>query len=455
MIIAIVAVVAVVGAGAGIVLLKDGDKDKDVSKSDVRYALQLMGNANEDTTINNKDVTIIEEILNGNIEDWKQYPYADANNDGKITEDDLQIVKDLRDRKSGTTVYIINTSPDDKGEEVLTKAVYPLTKVVPYGVNIVEPIVTIDGGRCVAAYFAKGYPVQEKSMNGVNLEGGSRTIGDKAWKNFTNEDAKTHFDAFILTYDARAQILDSYRDDLKAAEIPVICYPAANPDGEASAALTLGFMFGGKSEELGQKYAKIYEDVLDKIESVVKDLPDDKKTVYLAMTMYASICQNDSTYNTIGDIAGGRAYFTTDEDFKTKYKGTSSTATSSVEALAEIKADAILNYRSLDQVESADKIKDAMTESFTHENSKGVSFGALLEKSTIDKSKAYFINNTLPAPVRVACSAAVMYPDQISMDWATSIMQEFIDESFTPFAGKTMKDNIITVFSYSDYKALA
>ena len=43
-IVAIVAVVAVVGASAAIVLTKDGDKDKDVSKSDVRYTLQIMGN---------------------------------------------------------------------------------------------------------------------------------------------------------------------------------------------------------------------------------------------------------------------------------------------------------------------------------------------------------------------------------------------------------------------------
>lgn len=454
-VVAIVAVVAVVGASAAIVLTKDGDKDKDVSKSDVRYTLQIMGNANEDTTIDGKDVTIIEEILNGNIADWKEYPYADANDDDKITDDDLQIVKNLRDRKTGTTVYIVNTSPDDKGNEVRTKAVYPLTKIVPYGVNIVEPIVTIDGGRCVAAYFAKGYPIQETSMNGIDLKGGSRTIGDAAWKNFTEADATTHFDAFILTYDARAQILDTYKEDLNTAGIPIICYPAANPDGEASAALTLGFMFGGNSEKLGQKYAEIYENVLDKISATTKDMTDDQKTVYLAMTMYASICQNDSTYNTIGNVAGGRAYYTTDGPFKEKYKGTSSTASASVEALSEIKTTAILNYRSLDQTENADEVKETMIESFTHENSKGISFEELLDKSTVDKSRAYFINNTLPAPVRVAYSAAVLYPDQITMDWAKSIMQEFIDEEFTPFKDKTIGTNIITAFSYSDYKALS
>lgn len=448
---AVVAVVVVAAVGA-VIIVNNGNESKDTSKSDVRYALQIMGNANEDMTIDGKDLTIIEEINKGTI-DAKDYYYADANNDGKVDDKDIQLVKDIIDRKNGTKVFVVNTdSASSDQKQIITEVTYPLTKVVPYGVNIVEPIVCVDGGRCVAAYFAKGYPVQEESMQGVNLEGGSRTIGDKAWKNFTTADADIHFDAFIITYDARAQLLDTYRQDLTDANIPLICYAAADPDGEADAALTLGFLFGGKSEALGKKYAQIYDDVLQKIDDTVKDKTDEQKTVYLAMTMYTSICQNDSTYTLAGQVAGGIPYYKTDAAFAEKYKGTSSTTTKTYEVLSNLKMQKILDYRSMDQVTSADEKKKTIVDTWTYTNSNGIIVEELMKTTTIYENDVYFINNTLPGPVRVALSGAIMY-DELTMDWANSIMQQFIDGGFTPFVGKTIGENIVTCFNYQDYLA--
>lgn len=449
-IVAVVLVIIIVVAAAVIIINGSG---KDTSKSDVRYALQIMGNADEGLTIDSKDVNIIQEIVDGKL-DFKDYPMADANNDGRVNTADVELVKDIVNRKSGITIYVVNygISGSDDGKEIVTPVKYPLTKVVPYGVNIVEPIIAVDGGRSVAAYFSSGYPIQEASMKGVDLKGGTRSIGDAAWKNFITTDASVGFDAFILTYDARAQVLDTYREDLKASNIPLICYPAANPDGEVSAALTLGFLFGGNSEKLGQKYAEIYEDVLDDIEKKVTS-KGTKEAVYLAMTMYTSICQNDSTFNTIGAAASGMPYYKTDADFAAKYKGTSSTTTKSLEAMSNLNMDVILNFRSMDQVNSSADIKDTIVETFEYTNSSGIQLLALLKTTDIYEDHAFLINNTLPAPAKVAYSAYAMYGDKLSIDWANSVMQEFIDGGFTSFAGKTIKDNIVTIFGYKDYQA--
>lgn len=444
-IIAVIAVVAIVAVAAFVVL--GGGSSKDTSKVDAKYALQILGNADEDMTINSKDVNIIQEIVDGKLQ-FADYPYADANNDGRVTQADVQIAKDLANRKSGTTAYVVNMDFD--GKTAVSEVTYPLSKIVPYGINILAPILTVDGGRCVAAYFASAYPNNEASMQGVDLKGGSRSIGDAAWQNFLTTDAQVHFDAFIVTYDARAQVLDTYLDDLEAAGIPLICYPCADADGELSAAVTLGFLFGGNSEKLGKKYADIYMDILTQIEKKLGNMAEAAKTVYIAMNMDTSICQNDSTYNAIGKTAGGRAYYLTDSAFAEKYKGTSSTAASTVEALSNLNMDKILSYRSMDHLGADGDMGKVIKDRWEYKNSKGVQVKELFLKSD-DQDKVLYINNILPAPVRVAYSLYWMYSDTFSKSWADSIMQEFIDGGFTPYAGKTIGKELVTTFTYEDY----
>ena len=444
--IAVIAAVAIIAAAA--FFLMGGEKEKDVTKVDAEYALQILGNADEDMTINDKDVTIIREIIKGNLK-FSDYPFADANNDGKVTQDDVKITSDLASKKSGTKAYVVNINKE--GNRAVTEVTYPLSKIVPYGINIVAPIMTIDGGRCVAAYFASAYPNNEASMQGVDLKGGSRSIGDAAWQNFLTTDASVHFDAFVYTYDARAQVLDTYISDMNEAKIPILCYPAADADGELRAAVTLGFLFGGKSETLGLKYADIYLNILDQIKNKVGGKTDAQKTTYIAMNMDTSICQNDSTYNTMGAIAGGIPYYKTDSAFAEKYKGTSSSAASTVEALSNVNADKFLSYRSIDHLKSGDDIKKIYVDRWEYSNSKGVMVKDLFEYSD-DEDLVIYINNILPAPVRVAYSLYWLYPDIFSKTWADSIMQKFIDEGFTPYAGKTIGKELVTTFTYQDYK---
>ena len=441
-IIAVVAV-AVVGVAAAVVFLGGGNGD-DTSRVDVEYALQLMGNANEDMTMDGKDVKIVEEIVNGNLK-AEDYPYADANNDGKVTADDVQVVKDLVNRKTGTKAFVVNMGSD--GKTKITEVTYPMTKIVPYGINILAPILVIDGGKNIAAYFASAYPNNEASMQGVDLKGGSRSIGDKAWQNFLTTDAEVHFDGFVYTYDARAQVLDTYVDDMNAAGIPILCFAAADSDGELKAAVTLGFLFGEKSEKLGKKYADIYENVR---ETITKKVGNAKETTYIAMNMDTSVCQNDSTYNAIGLVAAGKPYYKTDSAFAEKYKGTSSTAAASVETLSNVNMEKVLSYRSIDHVLSADEQKQIYIDRWEYSNSKGVQVKELFEYADAE-DKVLYINNILPAPVRVAYSAYWLHSDLLTKEWADSVMKEFIDGGFTPFVGKTIGKELVTIFTYQDY----
>ena len=96
-IIAIVAVVVIVAGGAGaFMVLNNGNGAKNVERVDT--ALAVYGNANNDTVINNNDVTLIQEIIDGK-KVLKDYPFADANNDSKVDSTDIDTVKNIIDKK--------------------------------------------------------------------------------------------------------------------------------------------------------------------------------------------------------------------------------------------------------------------------------------------------------------------------------------------------------------------
>ena len=58
----------------------------------------------------------------------------------------------------------------------------------------------------------------------------------------------------------------------------------------------------------------------------------------------------------------------------------------------------------------------------------------------------------MPIPVQVAYTAAVLYPDLVSMEWADEVFQKFYDVA-SP-ASYALED-VIPVFTYDDYMAVA
>lgn len=91
----LVVVVIVVAAGAYVMLNSD-DGDKLSIESGVYPSnLMILGNANLDNYLDEKDVSYIEDLIaDGNIDYNKNY-FADANYDGKIDETDVEHVKKM------------------------------------------------------------------------------------------------------------------------------------------------------------------------------------------------------------------------------------------------------------------------------------------------------------------------------------------------------------------------
>lgn len=67
---------------------------------------QVYGNANMDYTIDGRDVEYLQSIVNGDT-NWNaiENPFADSNNDGRITQDDIDLVNKIINKEECTVFY--------------------------------------------------------------------------------------------------------------------------------------------------------------------------------------------------------------------------------------------------------------------------------------------------------------------------------------------------------------
>lgn len=446
MIVAVALVAVVIVAAAGVMLANNDSNESDAA---IASKLQIVGNLNDDHTIDAQDMAVLEKL----IEEKKtvsEYPLADVNGDEVIDEKDRENLQNLIDRKSGTPIRVICV--DRSGNNTTVSCTYPLRNVVPYGTNVQVPLLYANGGQYVAGYFVSTYKVAESSISdkAVDLEGSQRNISDAAWKNFTTLAANlnNNIGAFIADYSGISQITDSRAADLDAAGIPLISYKSADAKDEITTVLTLGFLFGGECEKMGVDYAQKSWNVLDQIDKKVGGLSDSKKTSYISCNMYIYICQNNSTFNTSGMEAGGIPYYKVNSEFSAKYDGTSSVKMTSTETLSNYKdIGAILNIRSIDWGLDEASIKKSIVSTWDHSNSGGTS--AEFFKGFEDR--LCYVNNILPGAVKVAYMAHALYGDDFSREWADNILKDFIDMGTNPLKGQSL-DTVLAYFDVSDYK---
>ncbi|MDO5862506.1 MAG: ABC transporter substrate-binding protein [Thermoplasmata archaeon] len=113
----VAAIVIIAGAGAYLVLNGDDKSSEEIDLGD-NY-LKIFGNSNGDVDIDDADIQIIQNYIDGTItesdlikvvdEDTnKSYYLADANLDGKVDSDDITFVRGIMDR-SGTEMSLIDT----------------------------------------------------------------------------------------------------------------------------------------------------------------------------------------------------------------------------------------------------------------------------------------------------------------------------------------------------------
>lgn len=105
-ILAIVVVVIIIAAGLTVFFVMDDDDDDKGKTSLGSGRLLVYGNADNDDYYDEADLELIQQIADSGTWDSEKYPYADANNDGKVNQDDVTYMQNFLNGGKGKMYYI-------------------------------------------------------------------------------------------------------------------------------------------------------------------------------------------------------------------------------------------------------------------------------------------------------------------------------------------------------------
>ncbi|MBR2254792.1 MAG: ABC transporter substrate-binding protein [Candidatus Methanomethylophilaceae archaeon] len=248
---------------------KDDDNPKeDTPQEDLSWKvggegrLQVYGNANMDDVMDDKDLKAISYFMS---KGWtaSEYPYADANMDGKVDQSDYDIVDKIL-KKQEVDIYYIDGLDETKVFH------YPLTKLI-LGGNNTHAIVS-----AVGAYDKAVARTGTSSLDSTYLKYtyDLPSVGAKAYNIDLDEASKYTFNTVITlsssTYDAIVKALEG---------TPINCV-RINPDSNeknVQTYLLLGFLTDHVDQ--AQKIAAFYDKWNPVIAENVKKITQQKTTI--------------------------------------------------------------------------------------------------------------------------------------------------------------------------------
>ena len=443
LLVGIVAVVIIVAAAAAaIILLNDKEKEPPAGQEYSDLQLMIYGNANNDFTIDNSDLELVNSIVSGeNTDGLQKYPFADANCDGKVDADDITLLQSIVNREPCT----VNVAcMDSEGKNVSVPVQYPLDNIALYGLNIINSALFANVGSQVVAYASPSgvYANAHASMQGVNFF----SSGAFDWQAFMQVDTQTPIGALFCDYSYVSSFMDGeIFDTLRDAEIPVVIYSPSSPDEQTSATATIGFLCGEETEAIGSTYARLCLDVMDEINAKTAGIAPEDRATFIGATMYIVLLNNSNASQEIGRLAGGIPYYEVNSEYKTLYDAPSVNPMN-------------INRESLANFQDADVYMSVRTSDFggdpeqtVRDNFEYVYYNICnsLEFYEGVLDRMCFINNLLPGVIKAAYLAEMMYPDLFD-GYGDKVAQQFIEAGFAPFEGQTV-DSLMGCLTYQDY----
>ncbi len=404
MIIAVVAVVLVAGAGAVILMGNGGSHHKD--KEDLGDALGLVyGNANGDAEINATDLQVIQDIMDGT-KSSGDYPLADANRDGDVNEKDYSIVQQFIDGES-VELHV----RDALGN--VSSVNYPIDGIfIVGGTNIRVLIEVLDMEPFIKVNATNDYisPVLDKNLYEARESGAITKVTTSAtsadWSALGKK-VGTYTLAIIEDAGTSGYANEAGRSTFKDWGVDVMQMDANNFADLKVAAATLGILIGSETQ------AKEFITMLDNIAGTIKTNLAEKfgTATVMCITMSNSVSGYESDYFNATEIAGGKNIadwpdktrkFDPAEDqwlFEEKYNPNN-----------------LFHFKSMTYGDTPTKTEIS-------------GYVQYFDKTAAYKSEHYYlINGTVPLPVRIAYMASIMYPDSFEANWCMSVFQEFVDK---------------------------
>ncbi len=393
-IIAIIAVVVIVagGAAAALVLLNDGG----YRSTDVSGRLAILGNANNDDYLDSEDLKVIDQIIAGE-KTLGEYPLADANNDEVVDETDRELVQRMINREEMTIKYI-------NGFDEVKDISYPIKRAVVVGTNAamtVQAIGAVTSGKIVGTTGEAAKDTFLFSDLAVLPKVSTSVLAadfDKV-QEIGNVDT-------IVTMSSKSYLKNEAT--FTGAGINVVRISSSDGLEAVSVALTLGYLF--QEEERANQYAKLCDDVLTYVNEKAKTIAESDKRTILSFTMTNYVSGKSSDYYGLTTMVGGNNLADWEETTKRFMAGD--------EWLLNDKyyADVMLHYHQYTYDPSVDQ-----TDMYKE-------YRGYFEATQAVKDGHYcLMNSNMPAIVRLAYTAELLYPTVYGEGYGDKIHQMYVD----------------------------
>ena len=394
-IIAIAAIAIIITAGCGAFLIMN-DEEGGYRSTDNTGRLAIMGNANNDDYLDKEDLATIDAILDGTVNS-DDYPLADANNDGKVDSEDRKMVERMIDREA-MSIYYVN------GNDEIKSVSYPLNRTVVVGTNAaltMQAVGAVKAGKVVGTTgeATKDYCLFSDFKDLPKVSTSILVADYDAVTKIGNVDA-------IITMSSKSYLKNE--STFTEAGIDVVRISSSDGMKAISVALTIGYLLN--LEESANEYAKFCDKVISHVTEKKNTIDSSDVKTCLCATMANHVSGTISDFYGLTTMCGGNNvadWSTTTKQFN-----------DGDEWLLNEKyhVDVFIHFHNYGYDTSADL--SSMYNTY-REN-----FDAI---QTVKDGNYYMINGNMPAVVRLAYTASILYPEVFGADYGDIVHQEYID----------------------------
>ncbi len=396
---AVVTLVVIAGVGA-FVLLKDDKKD---DKTEYEALGLVYGNADGDCDIDQDDLDLIESLI-GDDSKLKEYPLADTNCDGKISEADKTMAEKIKNKEK-MDIFVI----DDTGKAVSCH--FPLTKIFTTGgtnSRVVSAVLNLEK-------FVVANSTNEKSL-GDKLDKALYDLRKSGTITVVNSTPTDDDKTALTSVDFEAAVLEEsgmsgysasdFQDLYESKKASFLQFNYDNAERSLQSIATIGILVG--SEEQAKKYIDFNNNVMQEIKDKIGG--DFRSKTVMTVVMTNSVSGNTKDYYKASEMSGGKNL----ADFPENRKF----------------PDGENKTWLLDPKYNPDYLIHTSSAVFGKDPS---STTVKAIKSNFSQTAAYkagdyyLINGVMPLPARLAYMAEIMYGEQVGEGYGASVLQTYLD----------------------------
>jgi hypothetical protein len=420
-VIAVVVILAAVVIVAAVFLLNNNEDVTKDAKEMENSELKMYGNINGDGFIDDKDTKIIKGLIDQG-KTAKDYPLADANQDGKISQEDIDLLNKVIKGEICTIWHmnLFDENGDGTMDYVKTSTKFPISSIICTGssntfmmfylMGIIDEVKGASYGSTIDNLFNDTYKDTNKV---VKLGTSSQKIDFEDGKGAASEVIHSKNVTAVIS-DWNRSYLPNYQD-FETAGVDVVRLAAATTDLTVMCHdyYMLGLLF--QKQDRAKEVVAYLKEVMGKIDDAISRENKAISAVASSMTNYYSV--GDSDYTAIIKRLNG----------KNPLDAGSWGGTTSIKVLDNLdvfntdkyRYEYVIHLRAYNAYTN-----DADVPKLYNDYTKTI---AEYWEHKLDGQ--YLVNANIPIPARLAYVASIFY-DDIDKAWADQIHQGFVDKFF-------------------------